>query len=96
LLAAVELAEIGRREEGREARRNVARAVRHVAEHLGNTPAVCRDCYIHPAVIEAYERGRTIEEFRPRDARRILRQQPEYTVEEVALLKLLKSRSRGR
>jgi DNA topoisomerase-1 len=24
---------------------------------LGNTPAVCRACYIHPAVIEAFEAG---------------------------------------
>ena len=29
-----------------------------VAERLGNTVAVCRKCYIHPAVFEAFERGR--------------------------------------
>jgi DNA topoisomerase-1 len=67
-----------------------------VAERLGNTPTVCRACYIHPAVLEAYERGRSIEEFRPRRARRrIQRQQPEYTVEELALLKLLRTRKNG-
>ena len=93
LLAAVELAEEGRCEEAREAKRRLLCAVRRVAGHLGNTPAVCRACYIHPAVLEAYERGRTIEEFRPRDARRIQRQQPEYSVEELALIKLLKNQN---
>ncbi len=92
LLAAVALAEIGCCEDEREARRNVVRAVHRVADHLGNTPAVCRSCYIHPAVLEAYQQGQTIEEFRPRRARRIARQQPEYTVEELTLLKLLRAR----
>jgi len=95
LLAAVELAEIGCCEDERQAKRNVVAAVRAVAEHLGNTPTVCRDCYIHPAVIEAYLRGRSIEEFRPRRARRIERQQPEYSVEELALLKLLRAQRNG-
>jgi DNA topoisomerase I len=36
------------------ARRNVVDAVRETAERLGNTPAVARSSYVHPAVIEAY------------------------------------------
>jgi DNA topoisomerase-1 len=38
----------------REARRNVVAAIRSVAEQLGNTPAICRKSYVHPAVIESY------------------------------------------
>jgi DNA topoisomerase-1 len=38
-----------------EAKRNIVRAVEAVAERLGNTKAVCRKSYIHPAVFEAYE-----------------------------------------
>jgi DNA topoisomerase-1 len=96
LLAAVELAEAGCCEDGRQAKKNVVAAVKRVAERLGNTPTVCRSCYIHPKVLEAYERGRTIEEFRPRRARRVIRgHQPEYTVEELALLKLLRARRNG-
>jgi DNA topoisomerase-1 len=91
LLAAIQLAEIGRCEDERQAKKNVVAAVKRVAEHLGNTPTVCRNCYIHPAVIEAYAEGKTIEEFRPRRARVIERRQPEYTVEELALLKLLRA-----
>jgi DNA topoisomerase I len=36
----------------------VAQVVRAVAARLGNTVAVCRKCYIHPAVIAAFERGK--------------------------------------
>jgi len=35
--------------------RSTIRVIRQVADRLGNTPAVCRKCYIHPAVIGAFE-----------------------------------------
>lgn len=41
-----------------EARRNVNTCVKAVAGVLGNTPAVCRSAYIHPAVLEAYQESR--------------------------------------
>jgi DNA topoisomerase-1 len=91
LLAAAELAEMGCCEDERQAKKNLVRAVRAVAEHLGNTPAVCRSSYIHPAVVEAYLTGRSIEEFSPSRRRRVTRRQPDYTPEETALLKLLKT-----
>jgi DNA topoisomerase-1 len=91
LLCAVELAELGKPEDAGQAKRNIVHAVKHVAERLGNTPTVCRNCYIHPAVIERYCQGITLDEFRPRRARRIQRQLPEYDPEEVALLKLLRA-----
>jgi DNA topoisomerase I len=37
--------------------RALTEVVRQVASRLGNTPAVCRKCYIHPAVTEAYLAG---------------------------------------
>ncbi|MBV8856541.1 MAG: DNA topoisomerase IB [Acidobacteria bacterium] len=96
LRAAVELAELGCCDDARQAKRNVVAAVKRVAERLGNTPTVCRSCYIHPKVLEAYERGHSLEEFRPRLARRLIRrQQPDYSVEELALLKLLRARRNG-
>lgn len=39
------------------AKRNLVAAVREVAQHLGNTPAVCRRSYIHPAIFDAYRDG---------------------------------------
>jgi DNA topoisomerase IB len=41
-------------------KRAVARVVKEVSEYLGNTPAVCRNSYIDPRVIERYHRGDTI------------------------------------
>jgi DNA topoisomerase-1 len=37
-----------------QAKKNVVRAIETVADRLGNTRAVCRKCYVHPAVIDAY------------------------------------------
>jgi DNA topoisomerase-1 len=41
-----------------DARRNVVAAMRETAGWLGNTPAVARKSYVHPAVVEAYMDGR--------------------------------------
>ncbi|MCA1592368.1 MAG: DNA topoisomerase IB [Acidobacteria bacterium] len=95
LLAAIELAEEGHPEDKQQAKSNAVKAVRRVAERLGNTPAVCRDCYIHPSVLESYLEGKLLEEFRPRSQRRIKRQQPEYDPEELALLKMFNLRKNG-
>jgi DNA topoisomerase I len=38
-------------------KKGLSQAVEHVARQLGNTKAVCRKCYIHPAVIEAHLGG---------------------------------------
>jgi len=41
-----------------EARRVASRCVKETARLLGNTPAVCRSAYVHPAVLRAFEAGR--------------------------------------
>src|SRR2546423_6403311 len=41
-----------------DAKRKVVAAMRETAGHLGNTPAVARNSYVHPAVVEAYMDGR--------------------------------------
>jgi len=41
----------------RATKKSIARAVESVAKQLGNTAAVCRKCYIHPAVLQAYASG---------------------------------------
>lgn len=96
LLAAIELAEIGKAEDEKQAKRNLVRAVEHVAERLGNTPTVCRGCYIHPKVLDSYLQGVTLEEFRRKVERSIHRIEPEYQPEEMALLKLLRSQANGK
>lgn len=92
LLAALHLAEIGKPDDEKQLKKNIVRAIREVAEQLGNTPTVCRASYVHPAVIKAYEKGVTIDDFRPRSVRRIRRIETDYEPEERALLKLLAGR----
>ena len=58
VFAARELCAIGAAAGSRAAKRNVTEAVKAVAARLGNTPAVCRRCYIHPAVMKAYLEGK--------------------------------------
>ncbi|MDQ6825764.1 MAG: DNA topoisomerase IB [Candidatus Eremiobacteraeota bacterium] len=37
-----------------DAKKNVNQVIKEVAQRLGNTPVVCRKCYVHPTVIENY------------------------------------------
>jgi DNA topoisomerase-1 len=57
VLAAQSLAAIEPVANVRHARKNITAAVQRVAARLGNTPAVCRKCYIHPAIVESYING---------------------------------------
>jgi DNA topoisomerase-1 len=91
LLAAVELAEKGPAEDERKAKKSVVSVVKRVAEALGNTPAVCRGSYIHPTVLNAYLRGMTLEEFRPRKDRALKKIEAGYEPEEMSLLRMLKA-----
>ena len=93
LLAAVELAEIGCCNDEKSLRKNILKAVKKVAEQLGNTPTVCRGSYVHPTVIKSYESGITLAEFSPRKGRKIKRLQNEYEIEEKALLNLLQKQA---
>lgn len=59
ILAAVALRAAGPALTKREATRNINRAIDAVAERLGNTRAVCRKYYVHPALLHAYLQGLT-------------------------------------
>ena len=40
-----------------QAKKNIVEVIKSVAGVLGNTPSVCRKCYVHPAVLEIYMEG---------------------------------------
>jgi len=54
VLAAMALHDLGDYQTMTQAKRKVRRAIEHVASRLRNTPAVCRKCYVHPAILKAY------------------------------------------
>ncbi|HET8844362.1 MAG TPA: hypothetical protein VFN35_23040, partial [Ktedonobacteraceae bacterium] len=51
------LRELGEATEETQAKKNIAQAIQVAAEQLGNTTAICRKCYVHPAILEAYLDG---------------------------------------
>jgi DNA topoisomerase-1 len=63
VLAAYALRECGSCDTQTELKKNIVEAVKKVSEQLGNTPAVCRKCYIHPAVLDAYIDGTLLQEI---------------------------------
>jgi DNA topoisomerase-1 len=90
VLAAIALKELGPAKSERQARKNITTAVSSAAEMLGNTPAVCRKCYIHPDLLDAYlDGGLEVGSVAgaPRKSSRL-------TSEEAAVLTLLKRRVR--
>ena len=89
LLAALELAEMGAAENENLLKKNIVKAVKKVAEQLGNTPSVCRSSYIHPTVIKSYEAGKTLAEFTEKKKRKIKRKAT-VEPEEDALIKLFR------
>ncbi len=66
VLALIALREYAEFDSKVEAKKNIVRAIEAVAKRLGNTPAVCRKCYIHPAVIDTYLDGTLRETLRQR------------------------------
>lgn len=61
VLAALALRQFEKFTTKAEAKRNLVAAIERVAEKLGNTPSVCRKCYIHPVILESYLDGATVE-----------------------------------
>lgn len=96
LLTAVELAEMGHVDDEKQIKKNIVRAVKRVAAHLGNTPTVCRSSYVHPIVLDLYQRGTTLTEFRRKVERQIKRIEPEYEPEEKALITMLRDQTNGK
>jgi DNA topoisomerase-1 len=91
MLAALELRTMGRASSRREADRNIVRALDAVAARLGNTRAVCRKYYVHPALLEAYHLGHTVPRDPGEPMRAPKREKPAAALrrEEVAVLHFL-------
>lgn len=65
-LAALALLEFGWCDTDTKRKSTVLRAVEQVAKQLGNTPAVCRSCYIHPEILKGYMDGTLLTTLRKR------------------------------
>jgi DNA topoisomerase-1 len=95
VLALMALQELEACDSKAQAKRNVVEAVRHVAARLGNTPSVCRKCYIHPAVLDAYLDGTMLRTLKRRADRALSSRLSRLRPEEAAVLAFLQARLRS-
>jgi DNA topoisomerase I len=86
VLAAIALSTQEEFQTKKQAKTNIKTAICAVAELLGNTPAVCRKCYVHPVIVEAYLKRRPIAGLN--GAGKKLKQ-PDLRAAERAVLKFL-------
>ncbi|MGE5651362.1 MAG: DNA topoisomerase IB [Bacillota bacterium] len=92
VLAALALQEYEKFDSQAQAKKNIVRAIEAVAEKLGNTPSICRKCYVHPAVIESYLDGTMLQALRQRAQEKLQNELHALRTEEAAVLALLQER----
>jgi DNA topoisomerase-1 len=94
VLAALALQEFEKFDSETQAKKNIVRAIESVAEKLGNTPTICRKCYVHPAVLDAYLEGAPLDVMRERTEEKLAEDLHALQPEEAAVLAMLQQRLR--
>ena len=95
VLAATALQEFEAFDSQTQANKNVVAAIESVARKLGNTRAVCRKCYVHPAVLDSYLNGSLVECLKGRMEQKLALSLKSLKPEEAAVMLLLKGRLSG-
>lgn len=96
VLAASALREFASFDSQAQAKKQIVAAVERVARSLGNTKTVCRQCYVHPAIFEAYLDGSLREVLRREVDRQLQKSLAHLTPEEAAVYVLLRQRLKRR
>ena len=91
VLAGIALNAIGAFETKKQAKANIKDAISAVAKILGNTPAICRKCYVHPAVLETYLDGNSIEGLKQKTEEALEKEDVDLRSDEAAILKFLRA-----
>lgn len=92
VMAALALQEVERFETQAMAKKNIRAAIEQVASRLGNTPTICRKCYVHPEVLSAYAQGELLLEIQEQVEAELRDGQASLRPEETAVLTLLEAR----
>lgn len=90
VLAMITLREFGPFNSEVQVKKNIVRAIEVVAERLGNTPAICRKCYVHPALINHYLDGMMFQIIEQIDSQEIENLSEGLRPEEVLVLVFLR------
>ena len=91
VLAAMALREFEKVDTKAKAKKNLVRAIEAVSLRLGNTPAICKKCYIHPEIMNSYLDGTMLDTFKKR-ADQQLQSVRGLTPEEASVLAFLQKR----
>lgn len=89
VLAARALREFAAVDSKAKAKRNVLQAIEAVAKRLGNTKAICRKCYVHPDIVNAYFDGTLAASLNRKAGRELQSRLRDLSPEEAAVLTLL-------
>jgi len=92
VLAALSLHELQKFDTRAAAKKNIRQAIQRVAARLGNTPTICRKCYIHPEILTTYVEGSLLLEFKAKIEAGLREDLAQLSPEEAAVLTLLQSR----
>ncbi|NBJ09723.1 DNA topoisomerase IB [Microvirga arsenatis] len=92
VLAALALAEFEEFDNQARAKKNIRAAIEKVAGRLGNTPSICRKCYVHPEVFSSYLDGELLLEIKEEIETELREDLPSLKPEEAAVLTLLQER----
>jgi DNA topoisomerase I len=92
VLAAMALQEMEAVDTQARAKKNVVAAIERVAERLGNTPAICRKCYVHPEVIKSYTDGTLLDIMKQKAEKELAEELGDLPPEEAAVLAFLHRR----
>jgi DNA topoisomerase I len=91
VLAAIALNEMREFDSQAQAKKNVRAAIERVAGRLGNTPTICRKCYVHPEVLSAYLDRRLALKIKSQVESELREELAGLQPEEVAVLSLLRA-----
>jgi DNA topoisomerase-1 len=92
VLAAMTLSELQSFDNAAQAKRNLRSAIEKVSAWLGNTPTICRKCYIHPEVLNSYMDGNLVLEVKSQVENELRSAVENMKPEEAAVLALLRGR----
>jgi DNA topoisomerase-1 len=92
VLAAMALQEFQKFDGQAGAKRNIREAIQKVAARLGNTPTICRKCYIHPEIIATYIEGSLLLQVKHKVEKELRDDLAALRPEEAAVLTLLRNR----
>jgi DNA topoisomerase-1 len=92
VLAALALSEFEEFDNQAKAKKNIREAIEKVASRLGNTPSICRKCYVHPEVFACYLDGGLLLDIKQQIETQLREDLSSLKPEEAAVLSLLQER----